>query len=387
MARVLFITEDYPSGLNGTSLKTRYTLKWLLKNGYEIDLCCAYFNRIIDKLESKNLKSFLIKKSYPTKYSLGYWWRIFKLFFSPNPFFIQRLYEPRLKKLVKKLLTKNNYEFVIYDGFSTLIYRSKTEAEKIYIDDEDITDLLKQRFKSENNLIKKISLYLNFLKSKSYEKQHLTQVDQVWAISPETRKRLKSLTLARTLLMPTYLPVAKNVFNSKSTHLVFTGTLSWLENVAGLKWFLNEHWWEIHRKFPELVLDIIGREANSEFVDFLGHFPQVEHHGYVKDLKDFYQQSALAIAPVLINAGIKVKILTYLSYGLPVVATKTSALGLVCTDGVRVVKKENFAKQVIGLLESEDVRKKMSEEGYKNLKNNYSAKQLATFIENSLESR
>ncbi len=384
MFRVLFITEDYPSGLNGTSVKTRNTLQYMLDHDFEIDLCCAYVDSVENRLNHKNLRHFLVEKKLPAKYSLPYFLRAFRLLISSNPLVIQRVHDENLGKLVKVLASSNEYDYVIYDGYSTLTSYVSTKDQTIYIDDEDFTDLLRQRIDFMGFGLSKMLLRLDYLKSKSFEQKLFPQLDQIWAISPNTGKRLSSLSSAETSLMPTYVPSKKNIHQLESKDLVFTGTLSWPENIAGLKWFLKNHWFKIHNRFPDTILKIVGREASSELKKFIKSFPQTEFLGYVQDLKQVYRNSAVAIAPVLINAGIKVKILTYWSYGLPVVATKTSALGLVSYDGLVLGDEQSFADKVIELLASKEKRQRLSKLAFENIKSNYSRFHLEQFLEERL---
>ena len=384
MSRILFITEDYPSGLNGTSVKTRNTLLFLLKQNVEIDLCCVHNGEIVNRINLDKLRTFIVEKKIPPKLSTRNILRIIRLLISLNPLFVQRLFTLELNLLIKTLLKSNEYSYVIYDGYSTLIHVIKTQAEQIYIDDEDITDLLLKRFQSEKFWLKKIQFYVDYFKSKIYEKKYLIQMDQVWAISPNTKKRLQTLTPAKTVLMPTYIPLAENIYDKKSKDVVFTGTLSWEENIVGLKWFLQNYWPGIVRTCPNSTLHIIGREANFDLVEFIKSFPQVKYWGYVEDLKKVYENCAVAISPVLINAGIKVKILTYLRFGLPVVATEKSVLGLVSTKGVKIGTQKNFGSEVTSLLQSSTERQLLSQAGHLNIKQNYNNRHLELFLKKNV---
>lgn len=380
MSRILFITEDYPSGLNGNSVKTRNTLIFLLQQKINVDLCCVYNGEILKKIKSSRLRTFLVKKKLPTKFSIKNILRIISLLISANPLFVQRLFELELNLLIKVLINSSDYDYVIYDGYSTLIHSVETKSQQIYIDDEDITDLLLKRFQSEKHLLKKIQGYVDYFKSKLYEKKYLTQMDQVWAISPNTKKRLKTLTGAKTVLMPTYIPLASNVYKKESRDIIFTGTLSWDENVVGLKWFLEKHWPLVHRSYPDVVLHIVGREASHNFIKYLESFPKVKYWGYVESLKNIYSNCAVAVSPVLINAGIKVKILTYLKYGLPVVATKKSTLGLISNLGIEIASENNFGGKLVNLLRHPSKRQSLSKLGYLNIRQNYAESKLKLFL-------
>ena len=290
------------------------------------------------------------------------------------------MYDSKLDKLANSLYEKNNYDYVFYDGFSTLQYL-KTKSEKnIYIDDEDITDLLMKRIKSVKNLLLKLFFLTEYVKCLIYERLVLNKVDQIWAIAPNTYERLKTLSSAKISLMPTIVPKRKNAFNVKSKDIVFTGLLSWMENTDGLKWFLDNFWIDIRKEFPKIKLHIIGQMAKDDLIEYLSGFKGVELHGYVKDLEDIYKKSAIAIAPILINSGIKVKILTYLSYGLPVVSTNQATWGLSSNNGIEATSEKEFGKGVIKLLKNSKLRSSLSKKAVKNIDRYHSKKTLKKFF-------
>lgn len=381
--RILFITEDFPSGLNGTSVKTRNTLHFFLNLGYKIDLCCFSFEEYKrHDFFHKNLKIFSANVSRYKKNNIRYIIRILKLILTFSPVSIKRLFNENLNKNIKELIEKNSYQTVFFDGYSTLQYlnSSQVNLNKIYIDDEDFTDLFRQRVLGEKNFFKKVYYFHEFIKSLFFEKIKLTRVSQIWAISPNTKKRLSKVSGVKTLLMPTIIPLERNIYKNTDSNIVFTGSLDWRENVEGLKWFVKNHWKEITEKTVNTKLVVIGQGASKELVDFLNSYEGIEYKGYVESLIEEYQKCSLAIAPVRINAGIKVKILTYMSYGLPIVSTKKAAWGLVSTKGVVVSSDKNFAKIILKLLDNSNLRKYLSINSHKNIRYNYSKKVLADFI-------
>ena len=385
--RILFITEDFPSGLNGTSVKTRSTLEYLLSQDYKIDVCCFHFDTFkIHNLQHKNLQVHTIKTNRVNKKSLIFAFYVLSLLFGSIPISIRRLFNNELKKKIFNLTNKTRYKAVIYDGYSTLQYmNSSFKGEKIYVDDEDFTDLYRQRFLLEKRISHKLFYAFEYCKSLIYEHQTMKKVSQVWAISPRTKERLEKVSGKPTVLMPTLIFSKKNIYTGKGTQIVFTGTLNWRENVEGLKWFVNNHWQKIITEVPKAKLVVIGQGASQELITFLKSYKNIEYKGYVESLEDEYKKSVLSIAPVRINAGIKVKILTYMSYALPVISTHKAAWGLVSLDGIKIAEDIYFADEVIKLLKDKKLRQALSEEAHKNIKKNYSRKVLHQFFLQNLK--
>jgi len=381
VSHILIITQVFPSGLSGTTVKTRETIQYLLDKGYGVDVCCIHHPSMTTvAFKHPRLQMFIFEKNVLSYFSISYILRAFHLLFSFLPFRIKKMYDSRLEKKMHLLLDSLNYSAILFDGFSTLQYAKKYNNKYIYIDDEDITDLMWQRCQSSTNLLLKIFFFSEWLRCSFYEKKYLRFMNQIWAISTNTKQRLEKLTSAKTTIMPTIVKQQQNVFSSASKQIIFTGLLSWLENREGLKWFLEHHWAFINSKLPDVKLMVTGQMPDQELAIYLSKFPQVNLKGYVPDLAKVYQQSAVSIAPILINSGIKVKVLTYLSYGIPVIALKQTTWGMVELDGVVIGTEENFGQKVVDLLQNAQQRKLLSQAAVKNIYQNHSTLTLDKFF-------
>jgi glycosyltransferase involved in cell wall biosynthesis len=74
--------------------------------------------------------------------------------------------------------------------------------------------------------------------------------------------------------------------------------------------------------------------------------------GHVADLRHLYDRGCLAIAPVRYGAGVKIKVLEALTYGVPVVTTSVGAEGMKRElPALNVADRpEDFAAAVVSLL-------------------------------------
>ncbi len=402
MSRFLFITQLYPSGLSGTSVKTRKTIEYLLSNKHHVDVVCIHHTSLVrpGNWQDLRLRIFVIGKSVMSSFSVKYFLKNIPLFFSQNPFRVKKMYSSRLLETVFTLFESETYERIFFDGFSMLQYAdqlhyffSKQEPSEylhsnfqkkrwIYIDDEDITELMRQRSATTNDILLKMFFWTEYIKSQWYERKVLKFVKEIWAISPLTAKRLRNVTAAKVVVMPTPVADRKFAFRIKSRSIMFTGLLSWLENTAGLEWFLNEVWHLVLQKCPETELYVVGQMAKEKFISKINSFPNVVYKGYVPDLEKLYQKSAVAIAPILINCGIKVKVVTYLSYGLPVVSTQVAAWGLKKLWGVRTaVAATDYADEITSLLTDHQFRLRTAKLAYKNAKKHHGEDALKVFFE------
>jgi len=382
MKKFLFISETYPSGLTGTSVKTRNTIQHLLKLGHKVDVACISFDTLVKKeLKHKNFRAFAIREKGVRRFRIGWFWRVFEIVFTYKPFIVSSIFNKKVQMVFDAL--GEEYDKVFFDGFATLQYARKKDDRYIYIDDEDITYLMRRRVDQESNIFLKIFLYTEFLRSLFFEKIKLSYMNQVWAIAKEDQKRLKTLSSAKTLLMPTLIEEQKNCFSKKSKDFIFVGTLSWRENYLGLRWFIKNCWSEISDDFPDSKLLIVGQQGDDSWKKLIKKYKNIKLLGFVDELGSVFKKSAIAISPVFVNVGIKIKVLTYLSYGIPTVSTKISTGGMASTNGIYLANKNNFAKKTKELFKSIELKSKLSKEGWENIKKNHSNSALDLFFSKS----
>lgn len=383
--KLLFITEDFPAAYSGTTVRSRFTIDALLELGLSVDVVCFVFSQNEHApFSHQQLKIYSVPVAKTPRLSFQFLQKLIQNTFTLYPFAIKRVYKPQFSATVSQLIKKNAYDLVIISGTSMLQYFPKTNLPVCFMLDEDHTDLFRQRFYLEKNFLKKMAHLVEYFRSLIFERKYLPRLSQLWAISPRTQKRLGKISGVPSPIMPTQIPLMNNVYTGSAKTIVFTGTLSWPENIEGLRWFLETQWQAVLAAVPHTRLVIIGQGASLDFQNYLASFKNVVVKGFVERLDHEYADASLAIAPVRINAGIKVKILTYLSYGIPVVSTQKAAWGLESTHGLLVASDKLFAKTVVLALKNKNMRALLSVKAHQNITNNYSKEKLHSFITDRL---
>jgi glycosyltransferase involved in cell wall biosynthesis/SAM-dependent methyltransferase len=132
--------------------------------------------------------------------------------------------------------------------------------------------------------------------------------------------------------------------------MVFIGGFQHQPNVDAVLYFTKEVLPLVKRQLPDAVFHIVGSRVTSEVRALAGNGIKVI--GFVKDLRTLLDRCRLSVVPLRYGAGIKGKIGTSLSYGLPCVSTTVGAegMGLEVGDGVVVADDpEAFADAVVRL--------------------------------------
>jgi len=97
--------------------------------------------------------------------------------------------------------------------------------------------------------------------------------------------------------------------------------------------------------------------------------------GLQRDARPFFDSVKLSVAPLRFGAGVKGKINQSMALGVPVVATSIAAEGMELQDHEEILladEPEEFARALVELYESEDLWKRLSENGVRKTRAFYS---------------
>jgi glycosyltransferase involved in cell wall biosynthesis len=140
-----------------------------------------------------------------------------------------------------------------------------------------------------------------------------------------------------------------------------------------MEYFLDDIFPLIVEKDPEIRIYVVGSQPPEALSARASK--NVIVTGFVSDIEPYFNKVKLSIAPLRYGAGIKGKINTSMSFGVPVVATTMAAEGMRLVDTEDVLigdTAEEFASQVLLAYTDKDLWKKLSEAGKKNIEKYFS---------------
>jgi sugar transferase (PEP-CTERM/EpsH1 system associated) len=134
--------------------------------------------------------------------------------------------------------------------------------------------------------------------------------------------------------------------------ILFTGRMDYPPNVEAATWFAREIFPTVRVAVPNARFQIVGA-APSPRITALAAEPAVEVTGAVPDMRPYYLDATLAVAPLKIARGIQNKVLEAMAMALPVVATPAALDGISARDGEHLLVAGDapaFARAVIEIL-------------------------------------
>ena len=116
--------------------------------------------------------------------------------------------------------------------------------------------------------------------------------------------------------------------------LLFLGNMDYVPNFDAARRLVESLFPALRRALPTAELHLVGR---GEAITQLPVQPGVHIHGFIADLQPIYQQMDIAIVPLRVGGGSRLKILEAFANGLPVVATAAAAEGLALRSGEQLL--------------------------------------------------
>ncbi len=148
--------------------------------------------------------------------------------------------------------------------------------------------------------------------------------------------------------------------------VVFVGALHVGTNHDAIDWFADRVWPLVRSVHPNARWLIVGRSPASRVHELVSRTPGAELHPDVEDPRAYLRGASVAINPTVSGSGVNIKLVEYLSVGVPVVSTTKGQAGLGVTPGadLRVADEpSSFADEVNHLLSSPEEARRLGASG------------------------
>lgn len=280
------------------------------------------------------------------------WWGLLLNLFQKSSYHITRFQNTDFERTLIKLLQAKKYDIIQLESLVLAAYipviRKYSNA-KIVLRSHNVEYLIWERLsESEPNPLKKLYLGLAASKLKAFELQTLKQIDLLVSISEDDdqffRKSGYKGPSHTCPIIPAQISPDLQIQSHPLTsgpYFTFIGTLDWLPNQEGLKWFLKNVWPKVLDKYPSARFDIAGRNAPVWFHEM--KIQGVTFLGEVEDAAEFLSRTLFTIVPLLSGSGMRAKIIEALSLGHLVFSTKIGAEGIPVSDETHFLSFQDTA--------------------------------------------
>ena len=220
----------------------------------------------------------------------------------------------------------------------------------------NIFNPLKYVYLIESILIKRVEnrIFQSFNKIILFSKNEIKKINKIF------RKKIYNVNISIKSVQK------KFTYSLKNNKILFIGNLSYLPNLLAVKDFINNSFFLIKKEIPDVKFLIIGdvSKLNKFFFSFK---KDVIFLGQQNNIKKFIKNSICGLANIKIATGVQGKVLTYMSYGLPVVCSKKVASNFK-KNTINYNNNNDLVKKIVNLKNNKKLSRKFSNKSLKFLK-------------------
>lgn len=281
--------------------------------------------------------------------------------FTGKSYHVERFISDRFNQKLIRLLQIESFDVVQFETVFMAPYIDtvrKYSKATLVLRAHNIEHLIWERTaNSTTNPLKK--WYLKHLSKtlKSFELSVLDQFDKIAAITPEDARFFAKQTKKSVEAIPFGIDIAKyqpGTISPEFPSLFHLGSMNWIPNEEGMKWFLDKVWPIVTIQHPDLKLYLAGRCMPEWLINL--NVNNVIIEGEVDDAQSFILSKAISIVPLLSGSGIRIKIIEAMALGRAVVSTSLGAEGILFENGSEILladTPETFASAIDDLVSNE----------------------------------
>jgi sugar transferase (PEP-CTERM/EpsH1 system associated) len=287
-----------------------------------------------------------------------------------------------VQHVLNKLLAHHHYHAVLFESIFVAGYQLPRGVKAI-IDQHNIEhELLERTYQYERGWLRKWYNWRESRLLKPFEVEHCRKASLVTATSERDQQFLQRLLQRHDIaVVPNGVDVER--FSNSQTErevagrIVFTGVMDYYPNINAVLFFAQNCWPLIRRYIASATWFIVGRHPPAE-VQQLARIVGVTVTGAVPDVRPYLVEAEVAIAPLRIGSGTRLKILEALAMHKAVVSTSIGCEGLAVESGKHLMIADSahtLAQEVIRLLRDRTKRVALGSAGRALVETMYSWKE------------
>ena len=391
--KILMVSPYLPSPTSGNRSRSYYLLKMLARQ-HTVSLLAIDDSAAIEVPQSMALLESLTYKIEVLHRSTSYPKRLRQLVnvVCGRSNALEEYTVKGKQSALDLLFARDHYDAVLYEDALTANCRLP-EYVKVIHDQHNIEhELLQRAYLYETTWLRKWYNWRESRLVKPVEIELCRKADAVAVTSERERLLLKSMLPSSMIeVVPNGVDIeyfhGNSVGQEVNGRIVFTGSMEYYPNIKAVLFFARECWPLIRKHIPGATWQIVGKNPLPD-VQKLAGLPGVTVTGSVADVRPYFAEARVAIVPLLVGGGTRIKILEAMAMRKAVVSTSLGCEGLSVVPGKHLIvadQPEEFAQAVIELLNIPEKRQTLGTAGRALVETEYSWEQCGDQLLHILE--
>jgi len=345
-----------------------------LASVHEVHLFCLT-DELVDEESLNKIKKIVHSVHVFSLSKAGIYTRLVRSFFGNTPLQVAYFSDQDAIKSFQKIEQEIQPD-VIYCQLVRMAEFCKDLKTRVKILDyqDAFSKGLERRFQHESSFVKPV-IQLEHKRLKQYEVDVFDQFTTKTIISAQDRDLISHSDRDEIKVIPNGVDTDfyKPQPGTKVIDILFTGNMHYEPNVNCVLYLVNQVFPYLLKEFPHLQLVAAGKDPSRELRQLKSR--QLQLTGWVDDLRKYYQQSRLFVAPMQIGIGMQNKILEAMAMGLPVITSSlaNNAIGAKHGEEIWIADTpEKVAEGISYLLSNTELSLKLGRNGRELMVNAFS---------------
>ncbi len=387
--RILILTSRFPYPLEkGDKLRAYYQIRELSRK-HEITLV-AVSDQEVEAESLEALKPYCKRIVVHQISFLKVLRNLFKTFFSRLPFQVGYFYSKNFYKGIKKIIELEKPDAIFCQLVRMAEYVKDVKGIPKTLDYMDAFSTGLERLSQRSSFLKKTVVKMEWKRMLMYEKKSFANFDHHTIISEQDKKLIPHPDHDKIQVIPNgvdtdfYHPVKQE----KKYDLIFAGNMAYPPNVESALFIAKEVLPLLFNRKPGIKLVIAGATPAKEILALQSE--NIEVTGWVDDMRDYFSQSKIHLAPMLISIGLQNKILQAMAMKIPCIVSSlaNNAIHAPVNECVLIADTpQDYVDKIIQLLDDENVSMKLSENAFRFVHANFNWSASVNQLEKVLQSR
>ena len=311
---------------------------------------------------------------------------------SSIPYNISKFIRKEMKDFLVQFLKNNEIDVVHVDhahmGWTVDIIKNIKDVPVVLREHNVEMRIMKRFAENETSFVLKNYAQLQYSKFLKYEPMICRKFDNCIMITKEDESEILQFDpTIKTSVIPAGIDPQLLEFKSKESipfSLFHIGSLKWLPNLDGLNWFLDEVFPNLITKIPKTKLFIYGKGSENFKINPLFK-NNIIIKGYVKDIFLEISDKQVAIVPLRVGGGMRIKIIELMALGKSIISTTIGKEGIDLQDNEQILiadNKEDFINKISDVFYNNVNTGKLIKSAREFIRENYTWENVALQFEN-----
>ena len=385
--KIFYLTPRVPYPIDkGDKLRAYYQIKYLSEEHeiflFALDENCTYSS------ENNPLKNLCGKVEVISLSKFDEVKNLLSGMFKKIPFQTSYYYSAKTKKKIEAAINEFKPHIIYCQLIRAAEFVKDIKSVPKIIDYVDVISKGLERRMAKSNMFWKLVFKIEYQRACTYEKEVFESFDKGIIITKEDRNSLLFAGKDKVMVVPNgidtefFVPVE----SEKKYDLFFSGNLSYPPNVDAAKFIAHEILPNLKKVYPSIKILIAGASPKKEVLELAAE--NIEVKGWVDDIREYYSQTKIFLAPMQIGTGLQNKILQAMAMKIPCVVSELTLKGIANGENdVALVAKtpHEYVYSIIKLLTDKEYYISIAQHGYDFVNKKYSWKEIIDNLKTILE--